>query len=418
MSPILRVLSTPVFYALELTPLCNHRCPGCGNVFIADKNARRPVSIKDKPLRFSEWKTIIDIIAPHAQSIRLTGGEPTLHPDFEAIVQYIQKLDLRFAAFTNGHWQDSAHTLSVLTSIPQLSNLLVSLHGADAETHDAFTGVSGSFEQVTNNIRRATEAGIPVATNTVLTHTNKNDLAAIAQLAQSLGARRAVFGRYLGPPLAGLSLSKQEAIHATRTIDRLRNAGESVQFGICIPQCLVPGNHSTGCYAGVAYCTIDPWGNVRPCNHADLKAGNLRERPLQEIWHGDLMTRFRQTIAEPCRDCPAFSTCHGGCRAMILEMGSDPLICPERAPPPSPALPTLRLHPDWHPQLQATIRRESWGLVLIHNNHMVPVTHKANALLDALDGTHTLQEIKKRFGDQALNLIGLLAYKHMVALIP
>lgn len=409
MSPVLQVLSAPVFYALELTPLCNHRCRGCGNVFAPDRTQAAA------HMRLPEWQTLIDIIAPHAEVVRLTGGEPTLHPDFDAIVQYIQRLGLRFAVFTNGAWTDPARVLRILARNPQPRTVLISLHGATAGAHEAFTGVAGSFDRVVANIRRAAEAGLPVATNTVLTRANQAELAAIARLSQALGARCAVFARYLGEPVPALALSKPEIAGATRRIDQLRAAGHTVQLGNCIPQCLAPGNSSTGCYAGVAYCTIDPWGNLRPCNHSAVSAGNLFDRSLQDIWHGAAMNQFRRAVAEPCRTCAAFSSCHGGCRAMTLELGIDPLICPEQTPPSLPARPPLRLHPDWQPRLRASLRREPWGLVLMQGARLLPVTFEAETVLDTLNGQTTLRDIHARFGDRALALIGSLACTHMVS---
>jgi molybdenum cofactor biosynthesis enzyme MoaA len=45
---------------------------------------------------------VLDRLAPHAQRLKLTGGEPALPPDFPAIVEYLDVLGVEFVVFTNG----------------------------------------------------------------------------------------------------------------------------------------------------------------------------------------------------------------------------------------------------------------------------------------------------------------------------
>lgn len=91
---------------------------------------------------------------------------------------------------------------------------------------------------------RSRHPGIIVST--VLTQANQHALAAIMDLALALGARHVTFNRYLGAPLPGSDLSKQELIRAVNLIDRLKAAGRPAQFGICVPQCLTPNSSSGG----------------------------------------------------------------------------------------------------------------------------------------------------------------------------
>jgi len=419
MPPLLRALSAPVFYALELTPACNNRCVGCGNVFVDDRPTRRlDESTASRPLDLDGWRAILDIIAPHVHRLRLTGGEPTLHPDFAAIVRHVQALGLRFAVFSNGRWRDPARLLALLRDVPQFGGFLISLHGATADAHEAFSGVAGSFAETVENIRRATATGIPVAISAVLTRANVDHLPNLARLGRALGADHVVFSRWLGEDIPALGLSPAEVATAVRTIDRLRAAGEAVQFGVCIPQCLVPQNSSTGCYAGVAYCVIDPWGYLRPCGHSHLRAGSLLEQPLQDLWHGPAMEQFRAAIPAPCRECAAFAHCHGGCRAMMLEQGRDPLLITPELPPQPPAPPTLSLHPDWRPRLQAERRREAWGLALLREGALLAVRPEWEGFLALLDGRIPLRDLSARFGQEALALVGALALRHMVTFDP
>ena len=314
----------PLFCYVELTSACNNHCLGCGNVFVDDRTS--------PPLSSSEWQAILTKLHPHIHRLKLTGGEPTMHPEFEDIIGIIQKLDTPFALFTNARWHTPARLIALLRDTPQCKGLLISLHGATATSHDAFTNVPGSFYETHTNIGRAVAAGLSVTASTVITKHNWQEIGAIVALSQELGAHHAVFNRYLGPPLPEIEPSQEQLQHAIQTIEYIsqwptNGQQPKVKFGNCIPQCFYPSS-SIGCLAGIAYCSIDPWGNVRPCNHAPLICGNLLEQSLEEIWNSEAMEYWRGLIPSQCKHCLELPKCHGGCQAlaMLLGMDKDPLI--------------------------------------------------------------------------------------------
>ncbi len=411
---MLRYLSAPVFYALELTPACNNRCPGCSNGF----NARQwggEGRASSAPLRADAWRRILAAIAPYVQRLKLTGGEPTLHPDFEAIVAEIESRRLDFTLFTNGRWQHPAEQIAFLRRCEHLTGLLVSLHGATAATHEAFSAAPGSFAETLANVQRAISAGIPVAFSVVLTTHNLGELSALVALAERYRARTVVFNRYLGAPIPGLTLTDAELRQAVAEIETLRQTRRPVKYGNCIPQCFA-ANSSSGCLAGVAYCAIDPWGNLRPCTLSSLRAGSLLTQPLEALWQSPVMEHFRAAIPAACHACAAFALCHGGCRALALEMDAvaDPLAQPGiEVLPPSPE--PVTLNPTWRPIARYTLRPQPWGLVLLHGNQLLPLRQEAQPLLEALDGQATVAELHAQFGPAALTLIGVLLRHQMLA---
>ena len=379
-------LSFPIFYSLELTPTCNNLCPGCGNVFAIDRTPQ--------PLTSAEWQTVLAKLKPRAFRLKITGGEPTLHPEFEAIVESIRELDIPFALFTNARWPDPQRLLTFLKNVPQFGGLLISLHGATSYTHEAFTGVPGSFEETVTNIRRAAAASLSVTTSTVITKQNYTQVNQIAALNKELSANHAVFNRYLGQHLPDIGLAKEELKEAIQAIEQLRVAGYPVKFGNCIPQCFYPSS-STGCLAGVAYWTVDPWGNVRPCNHAPLICGNLLDQSIEEIWNGEAMQHWRNTISEQCYSCIEFSKCHGGCRAlaMLLGLEKDPLIGEPVPTKPQEPPEELVLYEEARPLGRFVMRPEPFGYVLAQGNRVVPVNHKAKPAMDILDEQHYARSI-------------------------
>lgn len=404
-------LSSPLSAYLELTSVCSNHCPGCGNVFADDR--------RSQPLSSVQWRNILVKLKPCVQQIKLTGGEPTLHPEFGDIIAAIRELDIPFVLFTNARWLDSSSLIRLLRTTPQCGGLLVSLHGSTAASHDAFTNVADSFATTIANVQRAVEAGLSTTTSTVITRYNYAEIGDIVRLSRELGAHHAVFNRYLGLPLPNIEPTEEQLQLAIQTIDAERQAAlrgrqPAVKFGNCIPQCFFP-SPSTGCLAGATYCTVDPWGNVRPCNHAPLLCGNLLEQSIEDIWHGSALQQWRSLIPHMCRSCSAISQCRGGCRAVALIQGLDvdPLT---RGPLPVQERPLqeLVLHENARPLRHFRQRAEPFGYALIDKTRILPVTSQAEPVLNALDGVLTLREIQELFGSEALDFVGSL---HQMGLV-
>ncbi len=77
---------------------------------------------------------------------------------------------------------------------------------------------------------------------------------------------------------------------------------------------------------------------------------------------------------------------------------------------------TLKLHEDSNPVGKFTVRAEPFGYVLICGNRVIPVKHGARPLLDALDGSLSLSEVGRDFGQRGLDLVGSLYEKGFLEL--
>jgi radical SAM protein with 4Fe4S-binding SPASM domain len=405
---VIVTLSAPVLYALELTPDCNSHCAGCYNVFASERTSRLDV------LSLHDWRLILERIRPHAHLIKLTGGEPTLYPHLDELIALLDDLGIAFSMFTNARWPDPRRTVERLRSSSCFRGLLVSLHGAAAPSHQAFSGVPGSFEEAKANVRLATGAGLSVVLSTVIHRHNLDELESVPALCVELGTEHVAFNRYLGPPLPQIEPSPAELWSAITRIEALRERGAPVKLGNCVPQCFVSSS-ATGCLAGVAYCTVDPWGNVRPCNHSPTRCGNLLEQPIEEIWYGDGMEAWRSGVPTDCHLCAAFSRCHGGCHAQaeLLNLPGDPLM----GEPLQDVEERVELYEGWRPLRACTVRperfrsaslagRQEWaGYVLLRGNHVVPIAPTDLQILEACDGKSTLCSLNTRFGQHGLRLI-------------
>jgi MoaA/NifB/PqqE/SkfB family radical SAM enzyme len=285
--------------------------------------------LRQQPLRWEQWRVILDRILPHAHYLKITGGEPTLHPDFERLMRYIDDHEVQYTVFTNGCWRNPGRMLDVFGQVNHLRSLLISVHGATAAAHEAFTRIPGSFREVVASIQRATARRIPVVVSTVITRLNYATLDVIAELAHQLGAEAIAYNRFLVLPQqqAGtldLTPTIAQLRQAVEAVERIKTAemtigGLRVMYGPVIPQ-TVAASSSTMCGAGEAFCAIDPWGNVTPCTHTRLACGNLLTDSLEAIWTHPSMNSWR--------NLRAIHESQGGCRALAVEsgLGIDPLL--------------------------------------------------------------------------------------------
>ena len=90
--------------------------------------------------------------------MKLTGGEPLLHPQIFRVFDSIRERNLRLTMETNGT-HCSAEIAASLGGFADVS-VSVSLDGADAETHDVIRGKAGCFEETLAGIGHLVKNGI------------------------------------------------------------------------------------------------------------------------------------------------------------------------------------------------------------------------------------------------------------------
>lgn len=399
------ILSAPVHYTLELYPLCNNRCRGCGNIAFD----------KGKPFSNEAWRGILEKIHPHAAHVRLSGGEPTLHPKFDAIVHTLSEMNIPFVLFTNGRWRHPAQILQLLKQIPQFRGMLISLHAHVPEIHDSFTRIKGSFAETVKNIRKAIEDGLPVAASAILMPSNIQFIREMVDFFETLGVCQTTFSRYVAVKNHDSDVGPDRLGMAIGFIEEIRAQGSNVEYSVCIPQCF-KASSSLGCLSGVAYCIIDPWGNVRPCTHVPIICGNILTQSIEDIWHCAEMERWRQMVPKFCFNCVEISKCRGGCRAtaLINHIDHDPLMTRPLTEKLDASEEKVTLHEDMIPVKNFDIRDESFGYALVSENRIVPVSFEAGPVLDILNTAMTLKEIRNKYGERILEFIGNLYHLGLI----
>ena len=311
-----RPVTGPVFATLLLTYRCNNACLMCEfpRRAAGDRKAGR------RELDTDGFKRVLDDFAALGTTgIALIGGEPTLRPDLDELLRHARRSGLVANITTNGSLlADEARAARLLQTGIDLVN--VSVDGADAATHDGLRGRRGNFDELRAAIghlvrlRRDLNPGVVINALAVLSHRNLDQAEAIARMARDWGCDRIGFMpvhdfAYMKAPLARADGPWLQ--EAAGTIDRLKRARGryAIDSSEAYLDLFVPafrGDPSPlRCYVGYASVMVDPSGEVYPCEpwlRRRLSVGNVRERPMREIWTSE---RFRQARREigACRDC-------------------------------------------------------------------------------------------------------------------
>ncbi|MCB8980694.1 MAG: radical SAM protein [Ardenticatenaceae bacterium] len=398
----------PTVYTLEITQRCHHNCLGCGNVF---QHTGQEMSVK-------EWQIILEKLKPQVQALRVTGGEPTLHKQFDKIIYLIDSLGIPFVLFTNGNWTNPAKVIQVLKTCANLQGLLISLHGADTQNYTKFVQ-KDAFASVVKNIQLATQAGLRVATNTLLLTSTYKHIESIVKLAISLGVSTVSFGRYYGADLPELSLSNEQLRQSLIQIAALREKDPRITVSNCIPVCFMPESNfgGRGCTSGFTHCTIGPFGAVRPCTHSHLELGSIQDEDIEVLWQGQQLEQWRKLVPAPCLSCAVLSQCRGGCRATAqeLQLAADPLI---KVPLLETVYePTIKLNGEEHPLLNCQLKKTQFGFTLTGAGQYVTLSLLAGPMLEALNGQQSIAELQDEYGEGCLQLIGSLFHKRLLTMI-
>ncbi|MHC5060552.1 MAG: radical SAM protein [Planctomycetota bacterium] len=319
----------PRIIAFEVTQRCPLACRHCRAAASQDKSDR---------LTTEDCRAILKSIAEFNKCvIILTGGEPMARADIYELAEYGSNLGLRMVMATCGyHITDSAVVRLKDAGIAAIS---FSLDGATARTHDAFRQRSGAFDTVLSAIEKVRAAGLKFQINTTFTNQNISEAAAIATLAEQLGAY--CFNPFIlvpvgrGDEIRNLLLAPAEYEQLLTDLAVLKQkSGIEVrvtcgpQFArICRSRKIEGADRVTGCLAATDFAFIGAGGDVQTCGFLEISAGNLVENnfDFSDIWlNSKLLNDLRDhgKYKGSCAGCGYLSLCRG-CRARAYTMLDD-----------------------------------------------------------------------------------------------
>ncbi len=314
-----------------LTEGCNLRCRHC---WIAPKYQSEGNSYP--ALDLDLFKSIIEQAKLLGLTgIKLTGGEPLLHPQISEILDYIRAEELRLTMETNGVLCTSelAHKMAECKN----TFVSVSLDGVDAETHEWVRGVEGCFDEAMDGIRNLVEAGFKPQIIMSVMRPNKDQLEPAVRLAERLGAGSVKFN--IVQPMARGSkmhdsdeaLSIEELVDQGRWVENTLSASTDLPLYYDHPPAFRPlgkmfGSNADGCgICGIlGILGVLPNGSYALCGIGravpELVFGHATTDRLEDIWDKTpVLLEVREGLPKRfqgiCGDCLMKKLCLGSCVA-------------------------------------------------------------------------------------------------------
>lgn len=301
-------LKAPLRVDLAITYLCNNKCEHC---YMGGSQKR-------DELTTGKWKEVIDIVdSINVGSIIFTGGEPTLRKDLTELVDYNH--DLVTGLVTNGRLltRDLVHELEAA----ELDHIQITIEGSK-ETHNKMVGAD-AYDETLNGIKAALGSDMYILTNTTLTKQNYKEFPDLLDMLHGMGLRNFAVNSIIYSGKAenadyGLSVNDLKPI-----LEDIKDL--SVEYGMDMiwytptRRCeLDPVELGLGlkcCSAARINVTVEPDGNVIPCQSWFESMGNILKDPWEDIWNSELAKsiRARKYMPEECSDCLMYENCTSGC---------------------------------------------------------------------------------------------------------
>ncbi|HXT64665.1 MAG TPA: radical SAM protein [Pyrinomonadaceae bacterium] len=176
---------------VELTNICNLHCSYCLRDEDALYNQRAsffPVDLLRRVIREAR-----DAIG--ASHVMFTGGETTLHPQFQEIIETVGAEGLKCSFVTNGwHFERIWPVINENRNV--ITHVAFSMDGPTRETHDRWRG-DGSYVRLVRAFSRCRRAELPFVVKCVIRKDTLPQFEQIAMFVARMGAAALSFGHLL-----------------------------------------------------------------------------------------------------------------------------------------------------------------------------------------------------------------------------
>lgn len=343
----------PFIVIWELTRACQLKCLHCR----ADAQYTRD----PRELTFDEGKNLIDQIYDMNNPILVfTGGDPLMREDIFDIAKYAVEKGVRVSMTPSATPNVTKEAIEKAKEVG-LSRWAFSIDGPTAGIHDHFRGTAGSFDLTMERIKYLHELEIPIQINTVISRYNVDFLEEMAKMVEDLKCvlwsvfflvptGRGQVTDMISPALhekvlrwlydlskrVSFDIKTTEAMHYRRVViqQKMRDAHKQtneIDYLTALTEKGLTGSIDglgrapKGVNDGNGFVFISHIGDVYPSGLLPVKAGNVRETPLAEIYRESPIfkdLRNPDGFKGKCGVCEFRYVC-GGSRSRAYAMTGD-----------------------------------------------------------------------------------------------
>jgi len=288
----------PFMLQIEPTNMCNLSCPLC-------PVGRNELNRKPRHMRLEEFKSIIDDMREYLLFLILWDwGEPFINPELPNMIEYASNLGIETVTSTNAHFlNDNDYLKRIFKS--GLSTLIIAIDSLNEENYKIYRQ-RGSLHRAILGLKNALRIKKELKSKTivnlrmVIMKQNEKELKDMRRWAKKLKVDR--FTVKTLNPSCGLNSIDEELVPNNPKYRRYKyknNSFERIRI-------------NTPCTRIYNMSNIISNGDVVPCCYdyaAELKVGNIHEKPYSEIWNSPSYRELRKKIyyhkdsIPKCREC-------------------------------------------------------------------------------------------------------------------
>jgi len=273
---VTNVSSKPYIFVLEVTNVCNLKCPFCltGKGISGGRDVRH--------LSFEEAKRIIDPVANYIYLLQLyTWGEPLLNKDTIKIIEYAKERNIYVMLSTNATAMTPAYNERLINS--KIDYLMVAIDGGSDETYEKYR-VGGNYTKVLANVRNLLEQKRErllehpfVEWQFIVFKHNENEVSDTEKMAYEIG------------------INKFTPLPAYVEDESWLPVGEEYKVEVFNPERL------KNCDRPWSHLNVRADGGVASCCYEFFKKddfANISENNFSEIWNNKLFQESRKLIRQ------------------------------------------------------------------------------------------------------------------------
>ena len=316
-----------IYAVWELTLRCDLGCGHCGS--------RAGKARSDELTTAEALDAARQMAALGVKEATLIGGEAYLREDWDQIARELVAHGVTVSMTTGGRGFTPERARRAKAA--GVSSVSISLDGLEA-THDLQRGVKGSFRAALESFDNLRAAGLHVSINTQINRLSYPELDPLLDLIAARGAF--AWQVQLTVPMGRAADRPEWLIQPWEMLEVVPKVAELKRRGLGLGVRLWPGNnvgyfgpheeelrreqaargYAAGCTAGRLTLGLEADGALKGCPSLPTGAytgGNLRERPLAELWEEAPELRFTRdkTVAlwGRCASCYYADICRAGC---------------------------------------------------------------------------------------------------------
>lgn len=330
----------PLAGTFELTARCNMNCRMC-YVWLSKEQVKKLGGERTA----EDWIKLAEKCRDAGMLyLLLTGGEPFLYKDFEALYKELNQMGFIISINTNATMIDEKRADWLAENPPNRMN--ITLYGASDKTYQDLCNNPKGYTQVTKAIALLKERGITLKLNCSLTPYNVHDLEQMIDYAR----KEKIYiqtSSYMFPPVRkseeyagrGNRFTAKEAAFYTYEIERLRlgetdykKKMEGLQKSIelaekeYVPECGEAGKME--CRAGKCTFWVNWKGEMLPCGMMNWPLVDLKQVDFLHAWEQIYNMTDAISMPKACSSCkqkPFCTLCAASSYAETGTFGEKPV---------------------------------------------------------------------------------------------